>query len=84
MKVSAKLNGFSVSAWAEIEERTRDYPGSVSFEDHEVWVEDNKGQLHRASETLEENILSMWEDDIEEALSEEVSEDNDLREDEWQ
>jgi hypothetical protein len=80
MKVSIKLNGFEVTAWADIEERTNDYPGSVSFEDHEVWVEDNKGQLHRASEALEESILSMWEDDIEEALSEEVSEGNDLRE----
>lgn len=80
MKVSIKLNGFEVTAWADIEERTNDYPGSVSFEDHEVWVEDHKGQLHRASEALEESILSMWEDDIEEALSEEVSEGNDLRE----
>lgn len=82
MKVSIRLNGFEVTAWADIEERTNDYPGSVSFEDHKVWVEDHKGQLHRASEALEESILSMWEDDIEEALSEEVSEGNDLREDE--
>lgn len=80
MKVSAKLNGFEVTAWAVIEERTHDDPGSVSFEDHTVYVEDNKGTLHKASDTLEENILSMWEDDINEALLEEVGEGNDLRE----
>lgn len=80
MKVSAKLNGFEVTAWAVIEERTNDYPGSVSYEDHEVWVEDDKGALHRASANLEESILSLWEGDIEEALDQEVGDGSDIRE----
>jgi hypothetical protein len=75
MKVTCKMNGFEVTAYAEIEERTREYPGSVEIVDHEVWVTDNTGALHRASDALQESILEMWQDEIDEALSQDISYD---------
>ena len=64
--------GFRVEAEAVVEKATRDYPGSVEFTDHRVFVlvarfDGPFPQL--ASEELRDMILDQFESEISEALT---------------
>jgi len=78
MRVAADFarDGFEVEAEAVIEATTRDYPGSIDFEDYVVYVYIKRGGAVEsvvASDELQAMILAQFEDEIFEKLSQDVS-----------